>query len=44
MAMRYEWDQKKAAANFAKHRVSFAMARDTFRDLLAVVKIDDRED
>jgi uncharacterized protein len=39
----FEWDNAKAAANFAKHRVTFAMARGVFDDPYAVGWIDDRE-
>ena len=40
--MRIEWDAKKAAANFAKHKVSFDEASTVFGDPLAVT-IDDPE-
>lgn len=33
--MVYEWDPKKAAANFHKHKVSFAEAASVFLDPLA---------
>ena len=32
----FEWDDKKAAANLAKHKVSFEVAREAFDDPLAV--------
>ena len=32
--MRFEWDEDKAASNFAKHGVSFAEARTVFGDPL----------
>ena len=32
---RFEWDDRKAAANLAKHDVSFALARLVFDDPLA---------
>ena len=38
--MRFEWNAKKAAANLAKHRVSFDEASTVFGDPLAVT-IDD---
>ncbi len=38
--MRFEWDSDKAAANLAKHKVSFEEACTVFGDLLAVT-IDD---
>lgn len=31
-----EWDDKKAAANLAKHKISFEVARETFDDPHAV--------
>ena len=34
--MRFEWNAKKAAANLAKHRVSFHEASTVFGDPLAV--------
>ena len=39
----FEWDDSKAAENYAKHGVSFEMARDVFRDPFAVERLDDRE-
>jgi len=38
--VRFEWSPKKAAANLARHKVSFAEARTVFGDPLAVT-IDD---
>ena len=38
--MRFEWDAKKAAANFSKHHVSFEEASTVFSDPLALT-IDD---
>jgi uncharacterized DUF497 family protein len=43
MAIRFEWDRKKAASNLAKHGLSFEMAREAFRDPQAHVEIDDRQ-
>ena len=40
MAIRYAWDPKKAAANRAKHGVSFEMAREAFKDPLAVRRME----
>ena len=40
--MKFEWDPKKAASNFSKHRVSFDEALTVFADPLA--KIFDDED
>jgi hypothetical protein len=36
----FEWDDEKAASNFAKHRVTFEQARAAFDDLDSI----DRED
>jgi len=41
--MRYEWDPRKAAANLAKHGVSFTAIED-FDWERALVKQDDRRD
>jgi hypothetical protein len=41
---RFEWDDRKAAANLKKHKVSFEEARFVFDDHLAVEQLDDRED
>jgi uncharacterized DUF497 family protein len=40
----FEWDDAKAAANLAKHGVSFEQARDAFADPFAIDFMDDRED
>ena len=40
----FEWDDAKAAANLAKHSVSFEQARDAFDDPFAIDLMDDRED
>lgn len=39
----FTWDEHKAAANYAKHGVTFEMARDVFKDPFAVDRSDDRE-
>ncbi len=39
----FEWDEHKAAANFAKHNVTFEMARGAFSDVFAIEVLDDRE-
>jgi uncharacterized DUF497 family protein len=44
MAIKFEWDPKKAADNLSKHGESFETARLAWRDALSVVTIDDRED
>jgi uncharacterized protein len=40
----FQWDKRKAAANFAKHGVRFEAARDVFKDPFAIDSADDRED
>ena len=39
-----EWDDRKAASNFARHGVTFEAARGVFRDPFALEFSDDRED
>ncbi len=38
----FEWDENKAAKNFATHGVTFEMARDVFKDPFAVEWLDER--
>jgi hypothetical protein len=40
----FEWDEAKAAANLAKHGVSFEQACQAFDDPFAFDFVDDRED
>lgn len=40
----YQWDDAKAAANYAKHGVTFEAGRDVFKDPFAIELIDDRHD
>jgi uncharacterized DUF497 family protein len=40
----FEWDEAKAAENYAKHGVSFEMATEVFKDPFAIERLDDRED
>jgi uncharacterized DUF497 family protein len=40
----FEWDEVKAAENYAKHGVSFEMATEVFKDPFAIERLDDRED
>lgn len=40
----FEWDEAKAAKNYAKHGVTFEAARDVFKDPFAIEQIDDRKD
>lgn len=37
----FEWDDAKAAANLAKHKVTFETARRAFADLFAIEREDD---
>jgi uncharacterized DUF497 family protein len=39
----FEWDETKAAANYANHGVSFETAREVFKDPFAIERLDDRE-
>jgi uncharacterized DUF497 family protein len=41
--LNFEWDEDKAASNFAKHRVSFLTAAATFASQI-LERPDDRED
>ena len=41
MEIVFEWDEAKAAANFAKHGVSFDEAKSVFADALAAIFDDD---
>ena len=38
----FEWDDTKAAENYATHGVSFETARDVFKDAFAVDWLDER--
>ena len=40
MALRFEWDPRKAAANLKKHGVSFHEAASVFRDPLSITISD----
>jgi hypothetical protein len=40
----FQWDDTKAAANYAKHGVTFEAARDVFKDPFALDWIDDAQD
>lgn len=40
----FQWDDRKAAANLAKHNISFEMARDAFRDPFALDWSDETQD
>ena len=39
----FEWDERKAESNFAKHGVTFEMACGAFNDVFAVEIVDERE-
>jgi uncharacterized DUF497 family protein len=43
MALKFDWDPRKAEANRRKHKVSFAQARDVWHDALAIDELDNRE-
>ena len=40
MQIRFEWDEKNAAAHFKKHKVSFEMAARAFADPFALTSHD----
>ncbi len=40
----FEWDEAKAAENYAKHGVSFDAAIEVFNDPFGIQRLDDRED
>jgi uncharacterized DUF497 family protein len=40
----FEWDEAKAAQNYADHGVSFEVARRVFEDPFATERLDDRQD
>ncbi len=40
----FEWDDAKAAQNYADHGVTFDAAKAIFDDALAVERLDDRDD
>jgi len=42
--MRFEWDEAKAAANLAKHGISFSAAARALMDPGRIEDIDDRND
>jgi uncharacterized protein len=39
----FEWDDRKAALNRAKHGVQFDVAKDVFEDIFAIEQLDDSE-
>jgi uncharacterized DUF497 family protein len=44
MAIKFEWDPRKAKAHWNAHKVNFEQARDAFKDALALDQPDERED
>jgi uncharacterized protein len=40
----FQWDDAKAASNYAKHGITFEAARDVFKDPFAIEQFDDRQD
>ncbi|MDQ0469662.1 BrnT family toxin [Labrys wisconsinensis] len=40
----FQWDDRKAIANYQKHGVTFEAARDVFKDPFALEWLDDRAD
>jgi uncharacterized DUF497 family protein len=40
----FDWDEVKAAENYAKHGVGFESAKRVFEDAFAIERVDDRED
>ncbi len=40
----FEWDDAKAAQNYADHGVTFETAKWVFKDAFAIGRLDDRED
>jgi uncharacterized DUF497 family protein len=44
MSLKFEWNKSKAKANYARHGVSFDLAKEVFRDPFAVEFLDDRQD
>ena len=44
MNLKFDWNNSKARDNYAKHGVSFELARDVFKDPFAIEFLDDRQD
>ena len=44
MAIKFQWDFRKAKANWNRHKVSFEQASDVFKDAMALDEPDERED
>jgi uncharacterized protein len=43
MNLKFDWSRSKARDNYAKHGVSFDMAKQVFKDPFAVEFLDDRQ-
>jgi uncharacterized DUF497 family protein len=43
MNLKFRWDTSKAKNNYAKHGVSFDLAKSVFKDPFAIEFLDDRE-
>jgi uncharacterized DUF497 family protein len=41
---KFEWDEAKAAQNYADHGVTFEAAERVFQDPFAIERLDDRDD
>ena len=44
MNLKVEWNKTKAKLNYAKHGVSFDLAKEVFNDPFAIEFLDDRQD
>ena len=44
MTLTFDWNKSKAKDNYAKHGVSFDMAKRVFKDPFAIEYLDDRQD
>jgi uncharacterized DUF497 family protein len=44
MKLKFEWDKAKAKSNYAKHGVSFDLAKEVFLDAFAIEFVDERVD
>jgi uncharacterized DUF497 family protein len=44
MAIKFEWDPKKARTNWNTHKVNFEQASGVFKDTMALDEPDERED
>jgi uncharacterized protein len=40
----FQWDDSKAASNYAKHNITFEMAREAFNDFFFIDWLDDSQD